>query len=208
MNDQEKAADERIARLYRDAAHEEPPARLDSAIHRAARASGRPQPSRAQSRWNSWRLPFTFAAIGIVSVSLVTLVLDESGERPTHVPQEPASADAHTPAQPEAQPPLARSVPGASAPVEAQETASAAERGSAAAAKPSAPKATARRMEEADRFPAPLAGEIAKLETQPPAAWLERILWLRTHGQEAEADALLAEFKTRFPGAALPAQLQ
>lgn len=296
VNDQDKAADDRIARLFREAAHEEPPAHLDNAIQRASRASGRPRPSRTQTWWGPWRLPFAFAAVAIVSVSLVTLVLEEGGERLTDAPQRPIEAKPQAPAELEAAAPGARSVPAeqsvqldsrpppapdrgatreraktlqentgsgnagmpaterqsragetssvqprvgeaatsrpsegatalqktpkssAPAPISARDAA--AESSGAPAATPApappaveaapAPPAAAR-MRKSESMAPPrgdAASEIAKLEREPPAVWLERIVILRGEGRESEADALLAEFKARFPGAALPAQRQ
>lgn len=37
------------------------------------------------------------------------------------------------------------------------------------------------------------------LENEAPEAWLERIEWLRREDRHADADALLAEFRQRFP---------
>lgn len=298
VSDQEKGADERIARLYRDAAHEEPPSHLDSAIHRAARASDLPRASGAQTWWTSWRLPFAFVAVGIVSVSLVTLVLEEGGERLTGVPQSRIAPEAQAPAGPGVAPPAALPAPAeprlqresrppsattppstreraktpqekteqakadiagtqrqssaadtssvqpqaakgdaaasrrsdeasplqkplrSPAPVAAPDAAAAANRSAAPAARPApapsavqaapVPSAAApmRKSESAASPRAEAAAEIANLEGEPPAVWLERIVILRGAGRHSEADALLAEFKGRFPGAALPPQLQ
>jgi hypothetical protein len=41
---------------------------------------------------------------------------------------------------------------------------------------------------------------IKELENKPPESWLERVEGLRREGQQADADALLVEFKKRFPG--------
>lgn len=292
VNDQEQAANERLARLYHDAAHEEPPSHLDASICRAARASGGARPSPGQAWWAPWRLPFALAAVGIVSVSLVTLMVEEGGEHLTHVPRGPVPADSRLPAPLEAQPPAASapsrepslqrdspppapaaqplqrreriktldegaaakaevpaagrdSRPGASssqapplsgevaaarpseeagmetarAPrppaspsLEVQAGAPAADRRSAPAAQRlPAPQVAARPMQKAERLAAssaPVAKEVATLEAELPAVWLERILVLRREGRREDADALLVEFNTRFPGAALPPQLQ
>ena len=104
VSESERSANERIARVYRDAAREEPAGHLDDAIRRAARAADSPRP-RAKSWWTSWRLPVALAAVGIVSVSLVTLMLEEGGERLTHVPQSPATVRPEGSALPEAAPP-------------------------------------------------------------------------------------------------------
>ena len=46
-----------------------------------------------------------------------------------------------------------------------------------------------------------------ELEGRPPADWIERIVRLRREGRQPEADALLAEFRRRFPGEAVPSSL-
>jgi len=83
--------DARLARLYKEAAREEPPAHLDRALRAAAReGAGRPAPARTTSSWWApWRLPFAFAALAVVSVSLVTLMIEEDRERVTSVPVSP-----------------------------------------------------------------------------------------------------------------------
>jgi hypothetical protein len=93
-----------LARLYREAAHDEPPARLDAAIRAAARrearaqprelapaagevaaprASGPAQPARAMARpfRLTWRLPLSLAAVMVLSVSVVSLMTERDGER-------------------------------------------------------------------------------------------------------------------------------
>jgi len=44
-------------------------------------------------------------------------------------------------------------------------------------------------------------------EKEPPQRWLERVAELRRVGRVADADAMLAEFKRRFPGYPLPPAL-
>jgi len=46
------------------------------------------------------------------------------------------------------------------------------------------------------------------LVREPPEKWLQRIAELRRVGQTADADALLAEFRRRFPDARLPEELR
>ena len=72
--------DERIAALYREAAREEPPARIDRAIADAARGRGA-APAREAPWWLPWRMPFAVAALAVVSVSLVTLMVEEDPDR-------------------------------------------------------------------------------------------------------------------------------
>lgn len=217
VNDREKAANERIARLYRDTAHEEPPSRLDHAIYGAARASGPSRVSRVQTWWSSWRLPFVLAAVGVVSVSLVTLVLEEGGERLTDGPQRPV-AKQEAPAGRAAPPPGAGSVPAEERVQRDSPPPSAADGPDVAADRNAAPAVSAtppppagvpmRKSESASRPRAEAASEIAELDGEPAAVWLERIAVLRREGRDSEADALLAELKVRFPGATLPPQRQ
>lgn len=69
------------------------------------------------------------------------------------------------------------------------------------AAKPAAPAAA-------------LSGAPAKsalwqdLVSEPPEKWIQRITELRRDGKTADADALLAEFRRRFPDARLPGDLR
>jgi hypothetical protein len=49
---------------------------------------------------------------------------------------------------------------------------------------------------------------IAELENEPPARWVERMLALRREDRRQDADALVAEFKRRFPTERLPPDLQ
>ncbi len=70
--------DPRLDLLYRDAPRETPPPHLDAAILAAARreVGARPRPLSSQLR--RWRLPVSIAAVVILSVTLVTLVGEES----------------------------------------------------------------------------------------------------------------------------------
>ncbi|HEY0335861.1 MAG TPA: hypothetical protein VGC70_00860, partial [Burkholderiales bacterium] len=83
----------------------------------------------------------------------------------------------------------------------------------AAAAKPARPDnaLTLRRM-EADRAApkslSPAAALIAELEGAPASRWIERIVTLRRDGRRQEAEALLSEFKLRYPSEPLPPGLQ
>jgi hypothetical protein len=82
-----------------------------------------------------------------------------------------------------------------------------------AAAKP-APSNDAlasRRMQAArvaPNSPSPAAALITELEGQPAPRWIERIVTLRRDGRRHEAEALLAEFKLRYPSEPLPPGLQ
>jgi len=78
--------DARLDRLYREAGGEMPPARLDAAILAAAHheVSARPRP--LSSTLRRWRVPISIAALVVLSVSLVTLVQEEGGDRLTDIP--------------------------------------------------------------------------------------------------------------------------
>jgi len=71
--------DPRLERLYRSAAREEPPARLDAAIHATARREVHAGPRAVPTRLRAWRVPVSIAAVVILSASLVTLVREEGG---------------------------------------------------------------------------------------------------------------------------------
>jgi len=54
----------------------------------------------------------------------------------------------------------------------------------------------------------PAAALIAELEGEPASRWIERIVTLRRDGRRQDADAVLAEFKLRYPTEPLPESLQ
>ena len=72
--------DAKIAAIYRGASGEEPPAALDSAVLRNARSAVAPRAAEPRtSWWMPWRVPFAFAAVAVLSVSIV-LVADREGD--------------------------------------------------------------------------------------------------------------------------------
>jgi len=78
---EEGAQDARLAALYRSAAVEEPSERLDRLILDAARRPlGAPAPAPRIPWWHAWRAPFAFAAVGVLSVSVVIIAQREGGE--------------------------------------------------------------------------------------------------------------------------------
>lgn len=94
-------ADRGLARLYREAAREQPPAHLDAAILAAAHRDVGARPRPLSSAWlRSWRLPVSIAAVVVLSVSVVLLMVEEGGEPftkpprsvPKAVPEKPAEA--------------------------------------------------------------------------------------------------------------------
>lgn len=270
----EDQEDARIARLYREASTEEPPARVHAAVRAAARSAVDRPADKLRSRWTPWRVPFALAAVAVVSASLVTLVMEERREdvviEPLPAPRDaaqsaPAAAEAPQSAPPAAdaparnvagdearagesrryaaprrsasEPPAKRadgapeskvlsepavlqkrqmeeSVP-AQAPSEAEarprELRAPAPASADRAATPPAPAAApAPRAARPERYQMTdeIGGLKAELDSEPPARWLERITTLRREGRKAEADALLAEFKRRYPEERLPASLQ
>jgi hypothetical protein len=79
--------DPRLARLYREAAHESPPAHLDAAILAAARREAGSRPRSMASALRRWHVPVSVAAVVVVSVTLVILVREEEmAVRPMQAP--------------------------------------------------------------------------------------------------------------------------
>lgn len=96
-------ADGRIAALYRDASREEPPARLDRVIARAARApAGSLSEPQRVPWWVAWRMPFAVAALAVVSVTLVTLMVEEDAARVVRVPPSAPAVSESAPAKEDA----------------------------------------------------------------------------------------------------------
>ena len=56
-------------------------------------------------------------------------------------------------------------------------------------------------------FAGAVSGLIADLDRQPSSRWFDKIIELRREGHRKEADALLAEFKRRYPDEPLPPSL-
>ncbi|MDH5534873.1 MAG: hypothetical protein OEZ08_04770 [Betaproteobacteria bacterium] len=73
-------ADAGLSRLYREGAREVPPPHVDTVIRAAARREVGARPHRAGTFAVRWRLPLALAAVLVLSVSLVTLIMDEGGE--------------------------------------------------------------------------------------------------------------------------------
>lgn len=109
--------DRRLDRLYREAAHEAPPAHLDAPILAAARREVGTRPRSLISPLRRWHVPVSLAAVVLVSVSLVILVREEGGERilpaavpavgppaerPSALPTPPAPAEAARETTPQA----------------------------------------------------------------------------------------------------------
>jgi hypothetical protein len=292
--------DERIAGLYRSVSVEDPPSYLDARIAEAARLDpGSRAPRKRREWWILWRVPFAIAAVAVVSVSLVSLMIEHGGGDLTPAPREaplrPPAADAVTvPSQPEIQPqrdqpttaqsqtgasgddkanaaaerralaresPKSRERPAASPPAvvlapepppappptamrdaatiserapvraeigaatgardlqkeQAQSMAAPAQapaplQSRAATAGLAAPAARAFKRADAVESETALASAVAKLvaelSSRPPAEWIERIAALRREGRHVDADALLEEFRRRYPDQPIPADLR
>jgi hypothetical protein len=136
--------DPRLDRLYREGARETPPAHLDAAILAAARREGGAGPRRLSARLRAWRVPVSIAAVVVLTVSLVTLVGEESGERylssDRAVPGPARPAEPAPPAVVMKQPPAAESAP---RPAPTQADPMRFSRKEAASAEPEAPGASA-----------------------------------------------------------------
>ena len=78
--------DARLDRLYHEAGGDTPPARLDAAILAAAHREAGARPRPVTSTLRRWSLPVSIAAVVALSVSLVTLVHEEGGDRLTEIP--------------------------------------------------------------------------------------------------------------------------
>ncbi len=77
-----RAEERRIAALYREAAVEQPPPRLDALIRSAAGDSTERSGAREKRNawWQTWRVPFALASVAVLSVSVVTLMQREGGD--------------------------------------------------------------------------------------------------------------------------------
>jgi hypothetical protein len=97
--------DPRLERLYREAAHEAPPAHLDAAILAAARREVGSRPRSVASALRRWHVPVSIAAVVVVSVTLVILVREEEmAERPMQAPVPAAATPAERAAAPQTPP--------------------------------------------------------------------------------------------------------
>ena len=171
-----------------------------------------------------WHMPLALAAVLVLSVSIVTLSREEA-QLPAPAPSEPPVAPelrdapaAPVPQQPQA---LARK-PASEAPPDALLAPLQSSRAEAEAREDAAVGATANKAEETGEtrqaFQGPQAARApqraaeatapaapaAPAAEEPPEKWGERIMALRRDGKTDEADALLAEFRKRYPGYSVP----
>lgn len=95
VNDKDLHPDDaRIAAIYRAAAAEGPPASVDAAVLRNARGALAARSDEARTAWwMPWRIPFAFAAVAVLSVSLV-LVIEREGGEPLKLEAPPREAPA------------------------------------------------------------------------------------------------------------------
>jgi hypothetical protein len=94
--------DPRLDLLYRDTPRETPPPHLDAPILAAARREAGSRP-RALSALRRWRVPISLAAIVVLSVSVATLVEEESRDSVAELRSTPA-LPVTRPVEPQAQP--------------------------------------------------------------------------------------------------------
>jgi hypothetical protein len=187
--------DLQLAGYYREAAREEPPVRLDAAILAAARREVGAGPRPIASRWlRSWRLPMSIAAAVVLSVSLVTLMLEKGQDR-FSVPMPDGAAGTAPPSARAPAPKAAKQPPAAE---ESREPTPLLRSERPTAEMRAAPPASPMRKSTLLR----------EFEDQPPEKWLDKILELRRDGRDREADELLAEFRKRFPEHPLPPALR
>jgi len=211
------AEDGDISRHYRELPREEPPRHLDDAIRAAARRAvgTRPAPLVVPTGRQRWYFPLAAAAVIVLAVAVTLHVEREQPDeqlvtapaataakpkleqlrseprperrRKTESPPELQKAPEPVPTLPPAPPPVATQEPPAVA---------------GAAARPSAPKASAelRRFDEGARG----APALSASALQSPEQWLQGIADLRKQGRHDEADRSLAEFRKRHPGYRIP----
>jgi hypothetical protein len=98
-------SDPRLSRLYHEANREEPPAWVDATILAAARREVGSRPRAGGSVWRAWRLPVAIAAVIVLSMSVVTLMVEEGGERLlTGTPGSPSQTEGASPRAQDARP--------------------------------------------------------------------------------------------------------
>lgn len=184
----------------------------------------------AQGPGRRWQVPLALAAVLVLSVSIVTLQREAGDLAPTPSRGESVGAvelrDAPTPPEkphtaplarksaPEQQQGRARAETGSEQPARADPAES--RRSAASAPAGSRAEEQGRATDQALRAPQSTRPERALVERAAPTApapllavespekWGEKILDLRRQGRAAEADALLAEFRQRFPDHAVP----
>jgi hypothetical protein len=88
MSENDELQDEDLARAYRKASREQPPAALDARILAAARAAARPAVAATPTFWTSgWRIPLALAATVLLSFT-VTLLVHEAEQHSLALPDD------------------------------------------------------------------------------------------------------------------------
>jgi hypothetical protein len=206
--------DSRLSAAYGEVRDAEPPADLDEIVLEKARREVHLGPKVAWSPFiRAWSVPLALAAVLVLSVT-VTLVMQEQTGEPLPVPSKPAADGPAVPppAAPEkavpapapkrAAPPAQVPAPAASFPADSGAVADRFQPAPASPALEAVPSAQRLEGKKAVEAPALRAREEAAADAglgSDPEAWIRRIEALRREGRDAEADALLAEFRKRFP---------
>lgn len=203
-------------------------ARREAGAHPHAGGEGRSAAYSSGAKRRSWGVPLALAAVVVLTVSILTLSpeMRDVAPRERAVPEPEPQAEAspsrksetteHAVATPSPQVPEARKAPGAPPAVALKDEAAAREtpQASAAAPKPepaqsteAAPPLESRRQAAPMRAEADAATMLARqYASEPPEKWGEKIMELRRAGRAEDAEALLAEFRRRFPDYPVPPQ--
>jgi len=177
----EPRRDAELSRLYADAPSETPPAALDAAILATARRAVRAKPRAAGPFARRWTVPFSLAAVVVLSVTLVTLSQRErSVERMDSAPggvsravTGKAEAEAPRPAAPEvtaveqAPADIAPAIAPMATPVDNRPAAKAAKK---IRLKSGVARAEKRRLAVPLSLPAPSEGATARAQRARPAS--------------------------------------
>lgn len=161
------AAGANVARRYRAASQDEPPAALDEIIRAAARRQAGARPRLAGSQlMASWRVPLSIAAVVVVSATITLMVAERDGRVPfARTTPAPATATgaARNQAEPPPAPAQALESPAGGAKAESKA------RREAARSLSSSEGAVGRRFESNERS-TPLSTQSSQRETFPSAA--------------------------------------
>jgi hypothetical protein len=174
--------DARLDRLYRDTARDAPPPHLDAAILAAARREVGAGPRSLSTRLHTWRVPVSIAAVIVLTVSLVTLVGEEEGDRFLHetYTYTPAAPPAAQPADAEPSPAGARA--GSQRPAATAAEQARSERRDERVAKSAAQSGKEADGTRPDSGPAKIRGTIA-----PPAPETDSRLFSKQFGGQQDA---------------------
>ncbi len=195
-----------LARAWQSTHREEPPADVDLAVLREARAAVGKKSARAWPWTRSWT---GWLSTGAVAAVAITVLINLQDEAPAPVKLPPA---APPPAPVTATPRASRDTAGEDraraseetqlAPVEARRKAEPAENISMFKTEPMADAIMEERAEAADAAPEREMEQVVL----PPAEWLERIVGMQAEGDPGWQEEL-ARFRARWPDYPLPAGL-